>query len=55
MSDGTFEVDGVPKDDGSDNEIDTTRPVALVLKTAVTQVALPVEEQVDRPLTSLFR
>ena len=42
--DGAFEVDGVPKDDGSDNEIETTRPVALVLETAVTQVALPVEE-----------
>jgi hypothetical protein len=28
--DGAFEVDGVPKDDGSDNEIETTRPVAFV-------------------------
>jgi hypothetical protein len=42
--DGAFEVDGVPKNDGSDNEVETTRPVALVLETAVTQVALPVEE-----------
>jgi hypothetical protein len=41
---GTFEIDGVPKDDGSDNEVETTRPVALVLETAVTQVTLPVEE-----------
>jgi hypothetical protein len=41
---GAFEVDSVPKDDGSDNEVEATRPVALVLETAVTQVTLPVEE-----------
>jgi hypothetical protein len=42
--DGAFEVDGVPKDDGSNNQVETTRPVALVLEATVTQVTLPVEE-----------
>jgi hypothetical protein len=39
-----FKVDGIPMDDGSDNEVETTRPIALILETTVTQVALPVEE-----------
>jgi hypothetical protein len=34
VGDGAFEVDSVPKDDGSDTEVETTRPVALVLEIA---------------------
>ena len=42
--DGAFQVDGVPEDDGSDDQIETARPIALVFEAAVAQVALPVEE-----------
>jgi hypothetical protein len=41
---GIFEIDGIPKDDGSDNQVENTRPVALVLETAVTQVTLSIGE-----------
>ena len=40
--DGAFEVDGVPKDDGSDNEIETTRPVAFVYaQGSIVEVRVP--------------
>ena len=42
--DGAFEVNVVPKGDGSDNQVETTRPVALVLEAAVTQVTLPLKK-----------
>ena len=42
--DGAFEINGVPEDDGGDDQVETARPIALVLEAAVAQVALPVEE-----------
>src|SRR5271170_3889080 len=42
--DGAFEINGVPEDDGSDNQVESTCAITLVLEAAVTQVALSVEE-----------
>lgn len=42
--DGAFQVYGVPKDDGGNDQIESAGAVALVLEAAVAQVALPIEE-----------
>ena len=42
--DGAFQVYGVPKNDGGNDQIESAGAVALVLEAAVAQVALPIEE-----------
>ena len=42
--DGAFQVYGVPKNDGGNDQIESAGAVALVLEAAIAQVALPVEE-----------
>ena len=44
MTGGTVEVDGVPQDDGRDDQVEAGCPVPLVLEGAVAQFAEPVEE-----------
>lgn len=41
---GAVEINGVPQDDGRDDEVKTGCPVPLVLKDAVAQFAEPIEE-----------
>jgi hypothetical protein len=50
-SNGAFKVYGVPKNYGGDNQVQTAGAISLVLKAAVAEVALAVEE--DRPRESI--
>jgi hypothetical protein len=42
--DGSFQVNGVPEDDGSDDEVQPACPTALAFEPAIAQIALPIEE-----------
>ena len=45
LGNGVTEVDGVPKDDGGDREVETRGPVALVFEGAVPDLAVAMEKQ----------
>jgi hypothetical protein len=42
--DGAFQEHSVPEDDGSDDQVEATCALTLVLEAAVAQVTLPIEE-----------
>ena len=47
-----FKIYGVPKNDGGDNQLQAAGAVSLVLKAAVTEVALAIEEDGPRESVS---
>ena len=44
-ADGAAEIDGVPKGDGGDREVETRGPVALIFEGAVPDLAVTMEKQ----------
>jgi hypothetical protein len=45
LGDGAAEIDGVPEGDGGDREVETRGPVALILKGAVADLAVTMENR----------
>jgi hypothetical protein len=45
LGDGAAEIDGVPKGDGGDREVETRGPVALIFEGAVPDLAVTMEKQ----------
>ncbi len=43
-SNGPFEIDGVPENDGGNDQVQAACAVALILERAVAQITLPIEE-----------
>jgi hypothetical protein len=49
--DGAFQINGVPKGDNGDDQVESAGMVALVFKATITQVAFAIEE--DSPSESV--